>query len=103
MWEGQILLSEDNWFEGIVKNNDDNIERMIKRNDALPSFLLYYKYKKQLYLKQYKLTQKKLKIVLTLCKPHGIIKFVADEATWIQKRIQKIKKVVDTGGWIVII
>ena len=29
MWIGQILLSEDNWFEGIVKNNDDNIERMI--------------------------------------------------------------------------
>jgi len=29
MWEGQIILSEDNWFEGIVKNNDDNEERMI--------------------------------------------------------------------------
>lgn len=28
-WEGQIILAEDNWFEGIVKNNDDNIERMI--------------------------------------------------------------------------
>lgn len=48
--------------------------------------------------------KKNSKIVLTLCKSHGIIKFVADEATGIQKKnSKKLKKVVDKDRVVVII
>ena len=57
-----------------------------------------------LYLELYKMFSKKLKRVLTLLKPRGIIKFVADEATGIQKKnSKKLKKVVDKDRVVVII
>ena len=45
--------------------------------------------------------EKNLKRVLTLHKPHGIIIFVADEATGVQKRIQKnLKKLLTRTEWL---